>query len=194
MSLWPPRREDQAKSVPSLAGASPKGRSGRQTTIGVSWSEGLVAGEHWRQASLAGRQGRPHLFSKSTWKSLQKRRRIAPRRIRPSVARPTSRLLSTRSLSLRTGQPWRVHRSIRGNFSRFGTPRTGLPASPHRFTLEPGRLAVAQRSALSVLWRPGASQPTLVERLRAIRSMTNPSLIAIERRSSSAAREALVAP
>ena len=46
MSLWPPRREDQAKSDASLAGASPKGRSGRQTKSGASGSELLVAGEH----------------------------------------------------------------------------------------------------------------------------------------------------
>src|SRR5215211_2093032 len=45
MSLWPPRREDQAKLDRSLAGASPLGRSGRQTKSGASWSEGLVAGE-----------------------------------------------------------------------------------------------------------------------------------------------------
>src|SRR6266540_3125348 len=30
----------------SLAGASPKGRSGRQTKSGASWSEGLVSGQH----------------------------------------------------------------------------------------------------------------------------------------------------
>src|SRR5213078_3781838 len=30
----------------SLAGASPKGRSGRQTKSGASWSEGSIAGEH----------------------------------------------------------------------------------------------------------------------------------------------------
>src|SRR6266511_4142755 len=30
----------------SLAGASPKGRSGRQTMSGASWSEGLVSREH----------------------------------------------------------------------------------------------------------------------------------------------------
>src|ERR687891_1303018 len=46
MSLWPPRREDQAKSDASLAGASPKGRSGRQTKPGASGSELLVAGKH----------------------------------------------------------------------------------------------------------------------------------------------------
>src|SRR6266508_3393417 len=46
MSLWPPRREDQAKLVCSLAGASPKGRSGRQTKSGASWSELLIASEH----------------------------------------------------------------------------------------------------------------------------------------------------
>src|SRR2546428_10216763 len=46
MSLWPPRREDQAKLERSLAGACPKGRSGRQTKSGASRSELLVAGEH----------------------------------------------------------------------------------------------------------------------------------------------------
>src|SRR5918996_5074987 len=46
MSLWPPRREDQAKLDASLAGACPKGRSGRQTKSGASGSELLVAGEH----------------------------------------------------------------------------------------------------------------------------------------------------
>ena len=46
MSLWPPRREDQAKLDASLSGASPKGRSGRQTKSGASWSELLFAGEH----------------------------------------------------------------------------------------------------------------------------------------------------
>src|SRR5215204_6537473 len=46
MSLWPPRREDQAKLDRSLAGASPKGRSGRQTKSGASGSEGLVSSEH----------------------------------------------------------------------------------------------------------------------------------------------------
>src|SRR5215207_6262966 len=46
MSLWPPRREDQAKLDASLAGASPKGRSGRQTKSGASGSELLVAGKH----------------------------------------------------------------------------------------------------------------------------------------------------
>ena len=45
MSLWPPRREDQAKLV-LRSGASPKGRSGRQTKSGASGSEVLVAGEH----------------------------------------------------------------------------------------------------------------------------------------------------
>src|SRR6266508_5015927 len=39
-------REDQAKSDASLSGASPKGRSGRQTKSGASGSERLVAGEH----------------------------------------------------------------------------------------------------------------------------------------------------
>ena len=46
MSLWPPRREDQAESDVSLSGAIPKGRSGRQTKSGASWSELLVASEH----------------------------------------------------------------------------------------------------------------------------------------------------
>src|SRR5215208_4695681 len=46
MSLWPPRREDQAKLDASLAGASPKGRSGRQTKSGASGSELLVARKH----------------------------------------------------------------------------------------------------------------------------------------------------
>ena len=45
MSLWPPRREDQAKLV-LRSGASPKGRSGRQTKSGASGSEVLAAGEH----------------------------------------------------------------------------------------------------------------------------------------------------
>src|SRR5215203_2428523 len=46
MSLWPPQREDQAKLDRSLADASPKGRSGRQTKSGASGSEPLVASEH----------------------------------------------------------------------------------------------------------------------------------------------------
>src|ERR687891_1903224 len=46
MSLWPPRREDQAKSDASLSGASPKGRSGRQTKSGASGSELLIARKH----------------------------------------------------------------------------------------------------------------------------------------------------
>jgi hypothetical protein len=46
MSLWPPYREDQAKLDRSLAGAIPKGRSGRQTNRGASWSELLVARKH----------------------------------------------------------------------------------------------------------------------------------------------------
>src|SRR6266540_7525491 len=46
MSLWPPRREDQAKLDRSLAGASPKGRSGRQTKSGASGSELLLARKH----------------------------------------------------------------------------------------------------------------------------------------------------
>jgi hypothetical protein len=46
MSLWPPRREDQAKLDRSLVGACPKGRSGRQTKSGASGSELLVSSEH----------------------------------------------------------------------------------------------------------------------------------------------------
>src|SRR5688572_21639537 len=46
MSLWPPRREDQAKLDRSLADAIPKGRSGRQTKRGASGSELLVARKH----------------------------------------------------------------------------------------------------------------------------------------------------
>ena len=46
MSLWPPRREDQAKSVRSLRAQVQKGRSGRQTKSGASGSEVLVAGKH----------------------------------------------------------------------------------------------------------------------------------------------------
>src|SRR5512132_2710248 len=46
MSLWPPRRKDRAKLDASLAGASPKGRSGRQTKSGASGSELLVASKH----------------------------------------------------------------------------------------------------------------------------------------------------
>ena len=46
MSLWPPHREDQAKLDDSLAGASPKGRSGRQTKSGASGSELLLARKH----------------------------------------------------------------------------------------------------------------------------------------------------
>src|SRR5215212_9850131 len=46
MSLWPPRGEDQAKSDASRSGASPKGRSGRQTKSGASGSELLVARKH----------------------------------------------------------------------------------------------------------------------------------------------------
>jgi hypothetical protein len=52
MSLWPPRREGQAQSDASLAGASPKGRSGRHTKSGASRSEGLVAGKHVPDATL----------------------------------------------------------------------------------------------------------------------------------------------
>src|SRR2546430_7735195 len=46
MSLWPPRGEDQAKLDASLSGASPKGRSGRQTKSGASRSELLFARKH----------------------------------------------------------------------------------------------------------------------------------------------------
>src|SRR5215207_8499712 len=46
MSLWPPRREDQAKLDAPLAGASPKGQSGRQTKSGASGSELLLARKH----------------------------------------------------------------------------------------------------------------------------------------------------
>ena len=46
MSLWPPRREDQAKLDASLAGAVLKGRSGRQTKSGASGSELLVSSKH----------------------------------------------------------------------------------------------------------------------------------------------------
>ena len=46
MSLWPPRREDQAKLERSLGAHVQNGRSGRQTTTGASGSELLVAGEH----------------------------------------------------------------------------------------------------------------------------------------------------
>ena len=46
MSLWPPRRVDQAKLDDSLAGANPKGRSRRQTNSGASGSELLIASEH----------------------------------------------------------------------------------------------------------------------------------------------------
>src|ERR671911_1451531 len=46
MSLWPPRREDQAKSERSLGAHVQRGRSGRQTKSGASGSEPLVAGEH----------------------------------------------------------------------------------------------------------------------------------------------------
>ena len=45
MSLWPPPREDQAK-LDVRSGASPKGRSGRQTKSGASGSELLLAGKH----------------------------------------------------------------------------------------------------------------------------------------------------
>src|SRR5688500_9974401 len=54
MSLWPPRREDQAKLDASLAGASPKGRSVRQTKSGASGSELLVARKH-----VPDREGEP---------------------------------------------------------------------------------------------------------------------------------------
>ncbi len=43
MASW---SEDQAKLDASLAGACPKGRSGRQTKSGASGSELLVAGKH----------------------------------------------------------------------------------------------------------------------------------------------------
>ena len=46
MSLWPSRWEDQAKLERSLAGACPKGRSGRQTKSGASGSELLVSRKH----------------------------------------------------------------------------------------------------------------------------------------------------
>ena len=46
MSLWPPRRVDQAKLDDPRAGAIPRGRSGRQTNSGPSGSELLVASEH----------------------------------------------------------------------------------------------------------------------------------------------------
>jgi hypothetical protein len=46
MSLWPPGWEDQAELDASLAGASPLGRSRRQTKSGASGSEPLVAGKH----------------------------------------------------------------------------------------------------------------------------------------------------
>jgi hypothetical protein len=46
MSLWPPRREDQAKSERSLGAHVQRGRSGRQTKSGASGSEPLVASEH----------------------------------------------------------------------------------------------------------------------------------------------------
>ena len=46
MSLWPPRREDQAKSDVRSRAQVQKGRSGRQTKSGASWSEGLVSRKH----------------------------------------------------------------------------------------------------------------------------------------------------
>ena len=46
MSLWPPRREDQAKLERSLGAHVQKGRSGRQTKTGASGSELPVAGKH----------------------------------------------------------------------------------------------------------------------------------------------------
>ena len=46
MSLWPPRREDQAKSERSLGAHVQRGRSGRQTKAGASGSELLIAGKH----------------------------------------------------------------------------------------------------------------------------------------------------
>ena len=45
MSLWPPQREDQAK-LDVRSGASPTGRSGRQTKSGASGSELLLVGRH----------------------------------------------------------------------------------------------------------------------------------------------------
>src|SRR5436853_240323 len=45
MSLWPPQREDQAK-LDVRSGASPTGRSGRQTKSGASGSELLLVGKH----------------------------------------------------------------------------------------------------------------------------------------------------
>ena len=46
MSLWPPRREDQAKLECSLAGASPKGRSMPPDEKRRLWSELLVSSQH----------------------------------------------------------------------------------------------------------------------------------------------------
>jgi hypothetical protein len=46
MSLWPARRGGSGEIGCSLAGASPKGRSSRQTKRGASGSERLVAGKH----------------------------------------------------------------------------------------------------------------------------------------------------
>src|SRR6266513_3556809 len=46
MSLWPPRREDQAKSDVRSRAQVRKGRSGRQTKSGASGSELLLAGKH----------------------------------------------------------------------------------------------------------------------------------------------------
>src|SRR6266496_5271794 len=45
MSLWPPRRGGPGHWM-FAPGASPKGRSGRQTKSGTFGSERLVAGEH----------------------------------------------------------------------------------------------------------------------------------------------------
>ena len=46
MSLWPPRREDQAKLERSLGAHVQKGRSGRQTKSGASGSELLTSRKH----------------------------------------------------------------------------------------------------------------------------------------------------
>src|SRR5918998_2846981 len=46
MSLWPPRRVDQAKLDVSLGAQFQRGRSGRQTNSGASGSELLVARKH----------------------------------------------------------------------------------------------------------------------------------------------------
>jgi hypothetical protein len=46
MSPWPPRRGGSGGIGASLAGASPKGRSGRQSKSGAAGSELLVSGQH----------------------------------------------------------------------------------------------------------------------------------------------------